>query len=643
MVLRLGLGLTNNNEVPWVAQFDTPPNIVTNYTGWISWKDKRIAQFKNNCPLTRGTTYYFSQTGDDTTGDGSEGSPFKTLAKAKALIDAAPTNVNIRFRFKRGDIWKETVGIDTDKDNITIDDYGTGNKPEFNAFTVDYLAVDDEWTLAAGNRYTLSETSDIAWIRETADKYGETRGTPLIRQSSAATVEATNNSWWYDASGDVLHINLSGDNPNDINLEAVISNTESGIDFSGNGCRAQNIIADGWGCHRTNTATQAEGIHNSSRGDDANLFIECESYYCSSHTMAHNAGGASGNAGGKSMFLDCKTGYTKFNGSANETLYNSFSFDGGQETWFVGCEATYGTLPSSDWDYATEKARAIACFSHTSGAVDANCALIVAYDITVKGGNATKAWRIGSFNHLPAVTGDDLTLCRSFVVDSIEEAHGSSHFATVGMSGNTVYYGNKEYKHPIHVNPLALTNVVENCYIINCYIEQDMTTVGNGAYAFYNTTITTGLDPTFVHSFIKLTNVSAVNSNRWGMDFDVRAVTSAVPGTGTSRDARMFNCILDIDGTHTINAYFLGLTNQATNIKGNAYHDVDQDAGHERGYDNDPAKVELANSVTFNVSDAALLEAGSTDLPTNLICSHDINGKARTVSTPDIGPTDFSS
>ncbi|MBI4372197.1 MAG: hypothetical protein HY585_00530, partial [Candidatus Omnitrophica bacterium] len=67
------------DDPPWDPVLDPTPNIASDYTGWIAWKDKRVAQFHVHCPLERATTYYFSQSGDDMIGDGSEVNPLKTL------------------------------------------------------------------------------------------------------------------------------------------------------------------------------------------------------------------------------------------------------------------------------------------------------------------------------------------------------------------------------------------------------------------------------------------------------------------------------------------------------------------------------------------------------------------------------------
>lgn len=49
--------------------------------------------------------WYFSQSGNDATGDGSTDNPWKTLSKAKTQINAADSSDTVNLYFKRGDTW----------------------------------------------------------------------------------------------------------------------------------------------------------------------------------------------------------------------------------------------------------------------------------------------------------------------------------------------------------------------------------------------------------------------------------------------------------------------------------------------------------------------------------------------------------
>jgi len=96
--------------------------------------------------LANAATYnwYFSDdaagnaVGNDSTGDGSIGNPWKTLSKAKTQIDTANSGDTVNLYFDRGDTWTintllkaETHGFEIESDNpiVNMDAYGSGNLP----------------------------------------------------------------------------------------------------------------------------------------------------------------------------------------------------------------------------------------------------------------------------------------------------------------------------------------------------------------------------------------------------------------------------------------------------------------------------------------------------------------------------------
>ena len=97
----------------YTSAVGTPPVITS--LAWLTWYKSLLAYRLAECSLTRGTTYYFAQSGNDSTGDGSSGNPWKTLSKAQAIHDAAGSTANLRLRFKRGDTWKEPAGLQITK------------------------------------------------------------------------------------------------------------------------------------------------------------------------------------------------------------------------------------------------------------------------------------------------------------------------------------------------------------------------------------------------------------------------------------------------------------------------------------------------------------------------------------------------
>lgn len=625
----------SNNFANWTTSYGNVPNIATGYTSWLQWKNKRISQFENKCPSNRSLTFYFDATnGNDSTGDGSIGNPYKTLSLAQTQLDFyGSSTVPLRMRFKRGEVWSESTGLNASSyNNITIDDYGTGNLPFFNCFSQQYTA--GGWTLASGNRYTRAETNDIAWVREILDRLGETRGTHLIRMDSSANCEATANSFFWGTN--VLHVNLNGDNPNNASfyLEAVISNTENGVVFGGDGCRCENIRADGYGCNRTTSATQVQPFSNWSTGNDANLFKGCEGYFSGSHVIAHYVGGSSG---GKSMFLNCIAGFTKYN-AGGETVFNTYSNTGGQETWFVNCTCKYGTLKSSDWTYTTSFKRGIAFYGHTSGGANYSD-LIVKFNCTVPSSSYSQPALLS--NHAGTLPGDGvITNARYFLVNSSYNCNSQVSINSIDLTSNGVMYGNKFYfklDNTVNGNGWALDSP-QYAWVINSYYEMNCTGATSNSWKLWNAPGVAKTNDNRIYVWNCLFLWTNNGNIAFAIDADAYNDTDAAPSaTADNRNGEWKNNIYAYQ-TSTASSGF-GFSNYATKQKNNAYYNVLDFTGQTRGYNLDPAKQTPGSLPALGVSQSQFLQTGTTDV----MLSHDINGKRRTVATPDLGPVDFSS
>lgn len=603
----------------------TPPNIVTDYNAWVAWKDARIAAFESAAPSARTNTYYFAAAGSDGE-DCSIITPCATRNKCATLITT--NSGDTRCRFKSGDTWDDNSNLVITANNVTIDAYGTGAKPFFNAFTLKYNA--SGWTLAAGNRYTRTEANDVAWLRDQDDRLGDTLGQNLVRVANSTDCEALTNSWvWVSGT---LHINLGPSvNPNSRNLEAVISNSNNGVEFGGDGGRVEGIRADGFGMSRTVVATQAQPFTNRSSGSNANYFKNLEGYYSGSHVIAHNRTGS----GGISMFNGVTAGYPKF--ASGESIFNTYSSDGLQETWFLDITCKYGTLKSSDWAYLTAFQRGQVYYGHTAGAIDTG--LTVAFNTSLVSSH-TPAMEFGNFPRITVPSVDtDFTQYRSFIVNTSQPSFGNALAQNLQWGANTIIYG-LNYKAILAVGGVgAHSNYTpNNVWLINSYLELDHSVFGNGYSALYNTLVT-GNSIHFLQSAVKLTGANLSGVTSFGMDFDNGFNAALAIGAGASANSSSYNSIFSYEDIGASTRVWLGLTNTAAALKNNAYYGVDQNAGFENGYDNDAGRVTLASPYVLNVSQAGLLLAGSS----TITASHDINGKRRTVSPPDIGPEDFSS
>jgi len=109
-------------------------------------------------------SYYFATAGDDSTGAGTEASPWATVSKAQSAMSALLTSDIVYLYFNKGDTWtynsavvstNQTYGIynsDASNDPVThVDAYGTGDKPIFDGLVTDFSSVPDhDSTLTTG-------------------------------------------------------------------------------------------------------------------------------------------------------------------------------------------------------------------------------------------------------------------------------------------------------------------------------------------------------------------------------------------------------------------------------------------------------------------------------------------------------------
>lgn len=611
------------------------PNIGTDFGGFRSRRSSRRGQFYTNCPLARATTYYVNASGTGS-GDGSESDPFATLAEVRsALAD------NTRFRFNRGDEWNDATGLTVTYDNVTFDDYGSSSlaKPLLNCFTLKYLSADTLWGSQSGNRWQInSVTDDVAYVRLVSDRLFTTRGDHLTIASSAATCASIANSFWYDPTGHVLYINLNGDDPNDYDIEAVASNTADGVLFSGDGCRCQNLRADGYGSHRTTSGTQRQPFSNRSSGQDANLFIGCEGYFSNSHVLAHFSG-----AGGLSYWENCTGGFSH-NPGGTGTTFNSYSASGDNETWFDGCVAKYGQIKSPSWSYSTIKVVATGFFAHTSGDGFPQAA-IVYYNCSTDSNAIASHRRLSDILHAPAIGSNDaLTDCRAFTVNCLHPVVASGHQSNyMAHYGNQVIYGTKQYFKPISGSIFwgATEPRPSQLYYINSLIDIDFVSKGDADESGENgASGTTGMH--FIHTDILLHNISRNTgaARAFGLDYDVMWNGSAAPGAANATNSRMFNCVYAGEyASGKTGAIYVALTNSSAALKNNAYKNITQGTSLDSQAGNTANPVTLSSMPVFGTENAQLLGAGYT----GIVLSHDINGKPRTVSPPDIGSIDYSS
>lgn len=152
------------------------------------------------------TTYYVDAvSGNDTTGDGSSGNPWQTIAKLYASWANNDTGI-----LRAGKYWAMTST--TNKTGVTL----RGADGETAILKSSYTWAADTWAKTAG--YT--NVYDTAWIHPAPQSvWNDT--TRLTSVANAATCDSTANSFYADTTGDKLYINVGGVPPD---MELIIYN-----------------------------------------------------------------------------------------------------------------------------------------------------------------------------------------------------------------------------------------------------------------------------------------------------------------------------------------------------------------------------------------------------------------------------------
>lgn len=440
---------------------------------WQKWYFDLLAQRVSECAGERTTKIYFSQAGNDTTGNGSIATPYKTLDKAQDLIDAFTAgDVDTAFYFKRGDEWLEDLGMKAGRtiDNFAVLDYGDSNdaKPLFSAFTIQFTSG---WTLVTGTTYKRTETRGLAWLRDNAKKLKATyqcynqADVETYGSVSAQETHDVSGAFWYDKVGDELFVNFGVD-PNTITIETLlgtgsndIGSRKCGVSISGDGCYCRNIRADGYGLPLTSdasTATQTTGMKCGGGVDDSIVFQGCESYWSGSHTFTYNSGVEGGGGGAFFTLIDCKTGWTQNNGLAGNTSFNYFhsgSNAANGEAIFHQCEALYGTLPDRT---KNTKNGGRAFYGHTNGGTN-KISLALFYKCLVPEVKWSPA-DFGAINNLDNATGFAYT---AEGIDKVRQIEYGTQFLGTAFEG-------------------SFTNNIQ----VNCYYR--MKSTNSAQEAFYN-------------------------------------------------------------------------------------------------------------------------------------------------------------
>jgi len=606
-------------HIPGVGVPPSPLDI-----GIRQWRDNLIQYRLNEIPLTRSTTYYVSSSGDDLN-PGTEPLPWRT--RAKAITEVAASSGDVAVLFSVGDIWKESGSWTITKPNVTVGSYEPtsypfpypADKPIFSAFT---LAYSSGWTLTSGDVYQRVEASFVEWIIYANDRLAS----PFSRQNSVVNCQANPKSFWYDSGTTTLYINAGvGIDPNTLSLEGVPRNSSMGVCLGAgaNGGRIDNIKTFGYGLDSSSTGNNIVGIADQLKDLDTGLITNCESYYNTSHSIVHIVSGP-GNSGGISTYAYCRAGYNIYNAAA-ETVFNSYSYEGDQETIFHECVAPYGTLPTSDWWTAGsgDQKRGILHYAHTNGGGGQVIGLII-FNACRYEDNPFGCINCGYAGNVPSMASDPAD-CRAYVFEELGPNPPNNN--SIQWGGSVAYINCKFYcSRPNQTSQCYNATRPLYVYYLNCVIDIDLDFQTTTPFGLYNSTSTDNIMILY-HCSIMVRNCDVT----WAFDRD-----TYTGGTNSSPNGQMKNCLYQTSGG--TGTKYVGLNNVAANQRYNAYARVSNPADI-RGYTNDPAPVVLSSAIDpLPTGEEAYLVKFKGDPAVGL--QYDINWNRRG-ALPSIGPIEF--
>lgn len=613
----------------YAAAVGNPPDPRT--LPWLAWAESLVDFRRKECPAARGTTYYFSQAGDDTTGDGSEASPWKTLAKAHAIIDASSGDVACLF--KRGDVWVEVpavvfgqnaanstgaAAVLSTKPNVTIGAYGLGDRPRFDHPHQTYTTG---WALDTGTTYVRSEPTEIAWLARVD------RNDPLRHVSSAADCRLTSSSWFWDSANEDLYVNLGGTDPSTVTLSGVHANNHSCFRVTGDGSRVASLDGWGWGINPQDTNSHHYFINLAPTGTDAVYVYNCRASYGSAHVLASwNQG-----SGGIVTFEECEANWPSYLSVTQN--FNLYSAGGNNENILWNCRARYGALPDGAGTYTIPTTSA--AFNGHTGPLDTSY-LQLAWGLFCDGSAYPVGWP-GEWGNPLAASGD-LTACRAWMVGMVTEkvAGAGNGYRLAPNLADCAQFNCRATLRPSNLSIEALTNLDQDGWAWNNIYDIDLIDVGARRFGGFNGSVTNGsaaakfwLNTIIVRN--RATGSGSVN-HTWGIDADCFA------GGNQTGNSMSFRGNL-YAGENTNNRVHLGLGINST-FSHNAYFGITAASGGRLNPASDTNGVTLLTLPNPNLSpdlESPLYLAGPSDLG----IEYDADWSPRTAASPSIGALEY--
>ena len=584
--------------------YSPPPSAAS--LAWRGWYEQLLETRISEVEFDRDETRYVSSSvGEDLNDGETPRTAWASIDRAREWL-ASPGSGTREVLFRRGDAWYATSGIATSRPGTRFADYGDAEleRPYVSGFAARFPPGDGGWTQEPAPHekvYSRPLETMVYWVRQDGDADLET---PLCRELSVAGVQTTAGSWWFDEERGILSVQPRLGDDADAHLFEACTAEGSAFQIAGDRTLIENIRADGWGMNEL----QVDPFQSQVVGTDQAVIRNCVAYYGFSHLMSHYLGNAQG---GVATLIDCTAGFTKYNGLAGETVFNTYASGGGQETIFHDCTVARGTLPAAEQRPTAR--RGIAAFGHTNGATQEGLVVVSGMRVIDHPFGCASP---PSFANLPPA--ETLFDVRCFIVDTVLEGGlGSGGFGAPLVRKGTALINCRYAVQPPPVFYHALQPTPVDGWFINGTVDLDLSQQIDSLFALYNTT--TLLNHARIwNSAIYVHNVPAGMEVR--IDHD---------GPNSSPQASMYNTIFaKVSGEGTLNA---NLPPSRENLSNNAYWQAPVPAG-----ESSPVTLLELPPPDMPPAPGSPLIGAAAPLPEGVVLEFDQLGRPRTSST--VGP-----
>jgi hypothetical protein len=280
------------------------------------------------------TAYYFSNDGNDTTGDGSQENPWATVSKMNSTIAAAD---DVQCLLKRGDIWYTDDQLELTRAGAAVGAYGTGDNPILQQEGI-LIATTATWTLVSGTKYKTS----VTLTSTTAGRLmynGRTERFSLLYKESSSTL--TEGEYYLDYTNNEVYLDIGADpSGTEFYILPVRSNvsTDNGIYMTKDMTWADSIDVWGFGLRGTisSSAEQIYGIKTVTDTDALAVVSNCRNYLFRTHAISSYL------SKGIDHYKDCTAGWSENTNGDYFNFHNQVS--GIHQAAAFGCVGSYGCL-----------------------------------------------------------------------------------------------------------------------------------------------------------------------------------------------------------------------------------------------------------------------------------------------------------